>query len=444
MNRHTKKGPWTSGEDQALLSLVRQLGPQNWVRIAAALKYRSPKQCRERYHQNLKPSLNKQPISEAEGALIEDLVARLGKKWAEIARVLNNGRSDNAVKNWWNGGANKRLRARGTPGTPGTPGTQALQASTVVTWPAGSGAVLPPPASASASLSSSQSSQSPQPSQSPKLRPVLPPTAPFPSVTCYVQQPVYIGAPAAPAASNRHQHQHQPQPNYDRFSGPSPSLSNNLVEYHRSQSYPTPPAFPSHSKNDTELPSLSPTVMAQSRHPMLKKDVFPLSVDRSRFQSLTPGLTSRKPEGLGTSADGSRRYSSSIFDSTPSIHHQNPGRRTIQDQSSIHSIHTTGVNSFSSNTSPSTPSSAYRFQIPSGSGDSRLPNDTDLFRSNFRFSDRHAIQNLYQPSEPASPKIAVREQRSELPAIATSKYYERSQSRVTLGDILNKSESGPQ
>ena len=70
---------------------------------------RSPKQCRERFHQNLKPSLNHDPITPEEGAVIEKLVGEMGKRWAEIARRLR-GRSDNAVKNWWNGGMNRRRR----------------------------------------------------------------------------------------------------------------------------------------------------------------------------------------------------------------------------------------------------------------------------------------------------------------------------------------------
>ncbi|KAI9850179.1 MAG: hypothetical protein M1838_006024 [Thelocarpon superellum] len=104
-----KRGPWCPGEDACLLQLVHSQGAHNWVRISHLIGTRSPKQCRERYHQNLKPALNHDPISPDEGYLIEKLVAEMGKRWAEIARRLN-GRSDNAVKNWWNGGMNRRRR----------------------------------------------------------------------------------------------------------------------------------------------------------------------------------------------------------------------------------------------------------------------------------------------------------------------------------------------
>ncbi|KAI0904101.1 Homeodomain-like protein [Ustulina deusta] len=104
-----RRGPWSQREDAALIRLVQQQGPLNWVKISDTLVSRSPKQCRERYHQNLKPTLNHEPISAEEGQLIEKLVGDLGKRWAEIARRLNN-RSDNAVKNWWNGSQNRRKR----------------------------------------------------------------------------------------------------------------------------------------------------------------------------------------------------------------------------------------------------------------------------------------------------------------------------------------------
>lgn len=104
-----RRGPWSSQEDEILLRLVESHGPSNWVVIAHSLGTRSAKQCRERYHQNLKPSLDHSPIRPDEAETIERLVSQIGHRWAEIARRLP-GRSDNTIKNWWNGKQNRISR----------------------------------------------------------------------------------------------------------------------------------------------------------------------------------------------------------------------------------------------------------------------------------------------------------------------------------------------
>jgi hypothetical protein len=104
-----RRGPWSPSEDAYLSQLVHTQGTMNWVRIAQLLGARSPKQCRERYYQDVKPTLNHAPISHEEGLEIEQLVAEMGNRGSEIARRLR-GRSDNSVKNWWIGSMNRRRR----------------------------------------------------------------------------------------------------------------------------------------------------------------------------------------------------------------------------------------------------------------------------------------------------------------------------------------------
>ncbi|KAI1405628.1 hypothetical protein F4819DRAFT_443128, partial [Hypoxylon fuscum] len=109
-----RRGPWSNTEDKLLRDLVDANGPTNWVGISERIMSRSAKQCRERYHQNLKPSLNHSPITADEGKFIEGQVALKGKRWADIARALDN-RSDNCVKNWWNGSQHRRSRLSERP-----------------------------------------------------------------------------------------------------------------------------------------------------------------------------------------------------------------------------------------------------------------------------------------------------------------------------------------
>jgi len=64
------KGPWSVQEDADLATLVGQLGAKKWSAIACRLPGRIGKQCRERWHNHLNPSILKTPWSEHEDRVI--------------------------------------------------------------------------------------------------------------------------------------------------------------------------------------------------------------------------------------------------------------------------------------------------------------------------------------------------------------------------------------
>lgn len=81
--------------------MVIEHGAKGWNFIASKLPGRVGKQCRERWHNHLDPSIVKNKWSLDEDKKLMSLFLQFGKKWSLIAKHMP-GRTDNTIKNRFN------------------------------------------------------------------------------------------------------------------------------------------------------------------------------------------------------------------------------------------------------------------------------------------------------------------------------------------------------
>ncbi|KAK8864058.1 hypothetical protein M9Y10_011753 [Tritrichomonas musculus] len=87
MNRWNKvinpsliKANWSKEEDELIIKWVKEDGERGWTKIAAKLKGRIGKQCRERWINCLNPNIIKTKWTEKEDSIIIEMHEKLGNK----------------------------------------------------------------------------------------------------------------------------------------------------------------------------------------------------------------------------------------------------------------------------------------------------------------------------------------------------------------------------
>lgn len=93
---------FTPADDQILLREVGDKRFPEWTEIAKKVPGKTGRQCRERYHNYLAPTISLEPWTEEEDDLLRRMFQIYGPNWAKISEHFNGKRTNNGIKNRWN------------------------------------------------------------------------------------------------------------------------------------------------------------------------------------------------------------------------------------------------------------------------------------------------------------------------------------------------------
>ena len=98
---------WHEGDDKLLIQLVSEFG-HNWPLIASRMDGRTSKQVKERWTNQLDPTISTEPWTAEDDQLLVELIREVGHSWCEISRRMR-GRTESMVKNRFHANLRKRF-----------------------------------------------------------------------------------------------------------------------------------------------------------------------------------------------------------------------------------------------------------------------------------------------------------------------------------------------
>lgn len=101
LHKFQSRRKFTTEEDSIIRAYVAQYGESCWEFIAPNIPGRTPRQCRNRYRNNLKPNFISAQWTMEEDICLRNKYNELGPRWTLISQYFK-GRSPSSIKNRWN------------------------------------------------------------------------------------------------------------------------------------------------------------------------------------------------------------------------------------------------------------------------------------------------------------------------------------------------------